>query len=448
MNAPSAGALVQLLHAMVAGMDTWSEPAVRDAFSKMVDALSRRNDIAREDVHRIASLCKRLGCTAEARDWFNRIDDERDVRQLVGAKHFHLGELCLKDEDQRQAVGHFKQCLAYIPDHGSARSYLDTLAPTASARTDPSEPSEVTVAICLHNRAHHLPELLNALNAQEGAPPFELLCVMNQPPQPIRAVIESTVDLFAGRVRLVEEPELGLSHARNRAVAECTTRWLAFLDDDAIPGDAWLGSLVNETTRMQARVAGGRTILRWSAPRPDWCLPHFDCWFSCVDLGPDTRFIAESEYVGGGNMLYDMSVFAQGLAFDPALGRRGDDLLSNEELALQSALRAVGIRSLYVGAATVEHIVDPKRITPEWLAERVFAQGRSACIHDSLQCDNESQRRELEMHSADFWQFVSNYRNYRPENWPLWITTFARDAGYLWAHAATGRPQMATDGRG
>ena len=49
-------------------------------------------------------------------------------------------------------------------------------------------------------------------------------------------------DDFPG-VEYVVEPRPGLDHARNRALALCTTEVLAYTDDDAVPDEWWTTAL-------------------------------------------------------------------------------------------------------------------------------------------------------------------------------------------------------------
>jgi GT2 family glycosyltransferase len=100
---------------------------------------------------------------------------------------------------------------------------------------------DLTLAICTRDR----PELLGAclasiLRVQEAAPRrFQVMVVDNAPSTP------ATRDLVASLegVRYVREPRPGLDFARNRALAEVRSKFVAFVDDDAVLDRGWLGGL-------------------------------------------------------------------------------------------------------------------------------------------------------------------------------------------------------------
>jgi 2-polyprenyl-3-methyl-5-hydroxy-6-metoxy-1,4-benzoquinol methylase len=102
--------------------------AARRACQPTLDVLSSRIDVSALDVHRIGSLCKRVGDFPAARRWFARITDHDHQSDAVGAKYFHLGEMLVKENDLPAALAHFRTCLEHVPGHGKAREYAQSLA--------------------------------------------------------------------------------------------------------------------------------------------------------------------------------------------------------------------------------------------------------------------------------------------------------------------------------
>jgi glycosyltransferase involved in cell wall biosynthesis len=110
----------------------------------------------------------------------------------------------------------------------------------------PIEPAPVslTVAVCTRARPELLAACLRsvlALRPDDPADPrhFDVLVVDNDPPD------DATERLVAGLpgVRYAREPRPGLDFARNRALAEATGTWTAFLDDDVTVDTGWLEGL-------------------------------------------------------------------------------------------------------------------------------------------------------------------------------------------------------------
>lgn len=112
-------------------------------------------------------------------------------------------------------------------------------------------PPSLTVAVCTRDRSDCLPRCLEALVRvlRPGCPdgpgsaargPIELLVVDNAPSDDRTA---GCVAVVPG-VRYVREPLPGLDFARNRALAEATGDYVAFVDDDAVMDDGWYDGFV------------------------------------------------------------------------------------------------------------------------------------------------------------------------------------------------------------
>jgi len=109
----------------------------------------------------------------------------------------------------------------------------------SSTEDYPKLPS-LTVAICTKDHpedlAQCLRQLLKLRNAQTD---FDILIIDNAPSdERTRNVAESLPN-----VRYVMEPKPGLNFARNRALREATSDWLAFIDDDVTVDRIWLRGL-------------------------------------------------------------------------------------------------------------------------------------------------------------------------------------------------------------
>jgi glycosyltransferase involved in cell wall biosynthesis len=105
-------------------------------------------------------------------------------------------------------------------------------------------PVDVTVAICTRARPQLLTSCLRsvlALRPEDAADRlrFDVMVVDNDPPD------SATARLVAGTpgVRYVREPRPGLDFARNRALAEARSEWIAYLDDDVVVDRGWLEGL-------------------------------------------------------------------------------------------------------------------------------------------------------------------------------------------------------------
>ena len=104
----------------------------------------------------------------------------------------------------------------------------------------PAPMPDLTIAICTRNRAPLLGRCLKAiLQLVGGLDTVSVLVVDNAPSDPST---EELVRSFES-VRYVLEPVPGLDFGRNRAISHSATKWLAFVDDDAVVDRGWLASL-------------------------------------------------------------------------------------------------------------------------------------------------------------------------------------------------------------
>lgn len=164
----------------------------------------------------------------------------------------------------------------------------------------------LSLIIATYNRAGQMLRALESVVAQD-APASEWECVVvNNNSQ------DDTRERFAAfaaqhpdiNLRMVTETRQGLSHARNRGIAETTGDLIAIIDDDEHinPGfvrayiaffDAWPG----------ADAAGGKIIPEYPAGRPDWLSPLTERPIANpLDLGEEVCEFPSGRIPGGGNM--------------------------------------------------------------------------------------------------------------------------------------------------
>lgn len=88
----------------------------------------------------------------------------------------------------------------------------------------------LSLVVPCRDRPEALNELLDALDAQQGAPPFELIIVDDGSMPPIGGLRETVYPL-----RVVRQIPLGISAARNNGVRQATGEILLFVDSDCAP---------------------------------------------------------------------------------------------------------------------------------------------------------------------------------------------------------------------
>src|SRR5215469_12096747 len=89
----------------------------------------------------------------------------------------------------------------------------------------------VTAVIPTYNRSGFLPRAIDSVLSQTAAVD-EIIVVDDGSTDATRSVVQS----YGDRIKYIYQTNRGVSAARNRAVAEAKTEWIAFLDSD----DEWL----------------------------------------------------------------------------------------------------------------------------------------------------------------------------------------------------------------
>ena len=241
----------------------------------------------------------------------------------------------------------------------------------------------LTVAICTHNRAPYLDKALASLLRQTAdAASFEILVVDNASTDDTRSVVERSRALRPD-IRYVHEARLGLSHARNRAIAETGTPVIAFLDDDAIASHPWVERLVHCFTRVDPRPAavGGPIHPIWEAPRPSWLPDSMLGYLTVLERpGGSTHLDLSRQLIFGANMAFDRQALVDVGGFSTQLGRIGNRLLSGEEMLLLRHLHGRGACGYYDADAEVDHHVAASRLTKSWFYRRIYWDGMSTAL--------------------------------------------------------------------
>ncbi len=118
-----------------------------------------------------------------------------------------------------------------------------------------------------------LATLLDALGAQAEHLPGRVVLVWDRRDQDLPPLLAWPPSL-AGRVTVLRGPGGGPAAARNAGRRAATAPWVAFLDDDVVPGPTWAADLADDLAGLPPEVAGSQGVLRVPLPadrRPtDW----------------------------------------------------------------------------------------------------------------------------------------------------------------------------------
>lgn len=99
----------------------------------------------------------------------------------------------------------------------------------------------VSIVIITRNRSVSIDKCLFSL-CQQITTSDEILIIDNNSSDNTNGIIQQYQKNF-WRLKYYFEPQIGISHCRNRGIAEAKNSWLAFIDDDCIAKSNWIAQL-------------------------------------------------------------------------------------------------------------------------------------------------------------------------------------------------------------
>lgn len=239
-------------------------------------------------------------------------------------------------------------------------------------------PVTVSVVICTYT-ARRWAELsvgVAAVRAQLG-PGDELLVIVDHAPD----VLARAQEELPATV-LPNSHGQGLSGARNTGVASARGAVVAFLDDDALPGDGWLESL--RAPFVDPGVTGVAGVVRpaWEGGRaPRWFPLEFGWVVGCDYTGLAPQGAQVRNPIGASMALRRAPLVEVG-GFSELVGRVGALPVGCEEteIAIRLAQRDPGMTVVRAASGSVAHLVPRDRQTLRYFASRCYHEGRSKAV--------------------------------------------------------------------
>jgi glycosyltransferase involved in cell wall biosynthesis len=210
----------------------------------------------------------------------------------------------------------------------------------------------------------------------------DVLVVDNASRDDTPRVLAGLAAAHPGVLRVVREPRLGLSVARNRGLAEARGEVAVFLDDDAVPHAGWLAALLAPYADPGVVCVGGRIVLRFPGEAPGWLDPTLHSMLSAFDLGPAPCRVryGHATYPFGANISFRVAAARAAGGFSATVGPLGRHQLVHDETDLCYRLEQAGGEIRYAPDAVVDHLVMPERLSPRWMLARHWTGGQSAAV--------------------------------------------------------------------
>lgn len=248
--------------------------------------------------------------------------------------------------------------------------------------------AEFTIAICTLNRCAYLQRAVREALAQLEAFPQGSLLIVDNGSTDDTFEYASALAQTNSRVRLLIERRTGLYYGRAAAIDQARGDVLIFLDDDAVPQEGWLKTLLQEMKSAPTiGVVGCAIDGLWETARPAWLADRLlreipvmspprgriESFFPCYPPG-----ISLAIRLNECAKLYAQQARRCGYP----LGRNGTPadgvgyrLLGGEDTDLCEIYARNGFRVVWIAAGRVSHSVARERMEPSWYLQKFRSEG-------------------------------------------------------------------------
>jgi succinoglycan biosynthesis protein ExoM len=232
-------------------------------------------------------------------------------------------------------------------------------------RPTPNNTLAIDVCVATFRRPEMLAQLLAALRRQRRlGMALRIVVIDNDAAGSARRAVDTFRASSGMDVVYDIEPQQNIALARNRALGHCRGAYVAFIDDDEVPVQAWLVSLLECLRRCRADIVFGPVHARLPPGAPLWAT---DCFRK-----PDRRSGDVLQCGGAGNVLMRAGVLQNNARFDPAYGLTGGedtDFFYRQHLA--------GRRLVWCAEALASEHVPDVRLQLDWQRQRAFRGGQT-----------------------------------------------------------------------
>lgn len=201
-------------------------------------------------------------------------------------------------------------------------------------------------------------------------------------------------------IKFLKSKPKSLSGARNLGISESCGEWVAFLDDDCLPGNSYFRSIFEAiNSKSDNYFFIGRVLPLWNTIPSKIILESQSALEYLSVFDPVKKEgLNQIEWGPSSAMCVSRRALEKIGGFEESLGRQGYSvLISNEETDMQRKLIQEGFNLYFLPDFTVHHNMISARQNFNWLSKRAFWQGAS----DALLLETST---DLSLHAAlDSW---------------------------------------------
>ena len=238
----------------------------------------------------------------------------------------------------------------------------------------------ISVVICSYNRADYIINAIDSLyNQTLSKNEFEVVVVDNNSIDNTGELVQDYIRKHPDfQIKYLSENRQGASFARNTGAAFSKGRLLCFMDDDAIAEKEYLQRVVDFfEAHPDAAGMGGRIIPKYIPHEPEWMSYYVSSLVGNFDYSPHTEVFKPGKYPLESNMIVVKQDFDKITGFNTGLpGVKGTLRIGGEGKDFFLRLQALGKKIYYDPQVIVHHVVEVKKLTPQYMYRVASGIGR------------------------------------------------------------------------
>ncbi|WOO41432.1 glycosyltransferase [Rubellicoccus peritrichatus] len=234
-------------------------------------------------------------------------------------------------------------------------------------------PFALTVAICTYNRSKYLNIALDSLSSQKAdLSDIEVFVIDNNSSDDTKAIC-SKYENKIPNFRYILEKQQGLSFARNRAIEESHSDYVAYLDDDSKVSNEWAQVSKKVISEKKPDAFGGPSFALFLKEPPRWFKPEY------VRNNPSDVAceLNEPHFFSGCNMAFKKRHLINLGGFQERFSMKGKKIAYGDDTDVQYRLRKANPSAIFwfEPRLSVEHLVRDDKMTIIWQARSLFSLG-------------------------------------------------------------------------
>jgi glucosyl-dolichyl phosphate glucuronosyltransferase len=236
--------------------------------------------------------------------------------------------------------------------------------------------TQLSIVICTYNRINLLNLAIKSLCSQTCSREiFEVIIVDNEerPNTEIKTLVNNVRDII--NISYIHEWQTGLSIARNRGGMQAEGNYVGYMDDDSKAATDYVQKAVEIIELYGPDFFGGPYYPYYTNVKPEWFKDEYETGRSANR----TKYLNNSEFLSGTNMIFKKSLLESLKWFDNSFGMKGNDMAFGEDTAFQAkAWKSIeNLKVYYSTDLIVFHLVRSNKLKLTYRFLKKYNIGKS-----------------------------------------------------------------------